>query len=61
LSNPAKVEVTPVSSTADTIEQAVYFVDKDNKRHLLKHLLEDPKIKSVLVFTRTKHGAAAEW
>ncbi len=57
LSNPAKVEVTPVSSTADTIEQAVYFVDKDNKRHLLKHLLEDPKIKSVLVFTRTKHGA----
>ncbi len=57
LVNPAKVEVTPVSSTADTIEQAVYFTDKDNKKHLLKHLLEDKKIRSVLVFTRTKHGA----
>lgn len=57
LSNPSKVEVTPVSSTADTINQTVYFVDKDKKKPLLIHLLKDESIKSVLVFTRTKHGA----
>jgi ATP-dependent RNA helicase RhlE len=57
LTNPAKVEVTPVSSTAETIQQAMYFVEKDNKKHLLIHLLKDKAIKSALVFTRTKHGA----
>ena len=57
LTNPVKVEVTPVSSTAHTIEQVVYFVEKDNKRKLLIDLLKDGKIERVLVFTRTKHGA----
>ncbi|QMW05916.1 DEAD/DEAH box helicase [Spirosoma foliorum] len=57
LRNPAKVEVTPVSSTADTIDQAVYFVGREDKRKLLVHILSDQKIKSVLVFARTKHGA----
>lgn len=57
LNNPAKVEVTPVSSTAETIQQAMYFVEKENKKHLLIHLLKDPAIQSALVFTRTKHGA----
>ena len=57
LRNPAKVEVTPVSSTADTIQQAMYFVGKDDKRKLLVHILNDQKIKSALVFARTKHGA----
>lgn len=57
LNNPAKVEVTPVSSTAETITQSVYFVSKQDKRGLLQHLLEDHDIKTVLVFTRTKHGA----
>jgi len=57
LNNPAKVEVTPVSSTAETITQSVYFVSKQDKRGLLQHLLEDQDIKTVLVFTRTKHGA----
>lgn len=57
LNNPAKVEVTPVSSTAETITQSIYFVDKQNKRSLLLHLLKDQSIKTVLVFTRTKHGA----
>ena len=57
LHNPAKVEVTPVSSTADTIEQAMYFVGKDDKRKLLVHILDDKAIKSALVFARTKHGA----
>jgi ATP-dependent RNA helicase RhlE len=57
LTNPKKVEVTPVSSTADTINQSLFFVDKANKKNLLSFMLEDQKIKSVLVFTRTKHGA----
>ncbi len=57
LNNPAKVEVTPVSSTADTIAQAMYFVGKDDKRKLLVHILDDKNIKSALVFARTKHGA----
>jgi ATP-dependent RNA helicase RhlE len=57
LNRPARVEVTPVSSTADTIQQALYFVDKEDKRKLLAHILEDEGIKSVLVFARTKHGA----
>ncbi len=57
LTDPMKVEVTPVSSTAEKIEQSVYFVDKANKRHLLAHLLQNTDIRSALVFTRTKHGA----
>ncbi len=57
LSNPVKVEVTPVSSTANTINQSVYFVEKGNKRKLLHHILQDRSIATALVFTRTKHGA----
>lgn len=57
LVNPVKVEVTPVSSTAHTIRQSVFFVDKENKKALLLHLLKDKDIVSALVFTRTKHGA----
>lgn len=57
LKNPDKVEVTPVSSTAEKIDQEIFFVDKQNKNALLLHILEDPKIETALVFTRTKHGA----
>ncbi len=57
LTNPAKVEVTPVSSTVDAIEQSLYYVDKKDKPSLLLHLLKDEKIVTALVFTRTKHGA----
>lgn len=57
LNNPVRVEVTPVSSTADTINQFLYYVDKGNKNGLLLHILEDKAIKTALVFTRTKHGA----
>ncbi len=57
LTNPIRVEVTPVSSTADTIKQAVYFTDKKNKKDLLKHLLKDNSVQSALIFSRTKHGA----
>ncbi|HMG16465.1 MAG TPA: DEAD/DEAH box helicase [Saprospiraceae bacterium] len=57
LNRPAKVEVTPVSSTVDKIIQSVYYVEKNDKRSLLLHLLKNPEVKSALVFTRTKHGA----
>jgi len=57
LKQPELVKVSPVSSTADTIAQKVFFVEKDNKKSLLVHLLQDDSIKNALVFTRTKHGA----
>ncbi|MFN8343924.1 MAG: DEAD/DEAH box helicase [Spirosomataceae bacterium] len=57
LVKPEKVEVTPVSSTVDLIQQSVFFVDKENKNYLLLHLLENKAIETALVFTRTKHGA----
>jgi ATP-dependent RNA helicase RhlE len=57
LTNPSKVEVTPVSSTVDKIEQSLYYVDKGNKPGLLLYLLKNKEIVSALVFTRTKHGA----
>ncbi|GAB3918983.1 DEAD/DEAH box helicase [Mucilaginibacter boryungensis] len=57
LYKPEKVEVAPVSSTADTIQQTVFFVGKEDKRGLLHHVLKDKNIATVLVFTRTKHGA----
>lgn len=57
LVDPEKVEVTPVSSTADTIDQSIFFVEKGDKKKLLIHLLNDKAIKSALIFTRTKHGA----
>lgn len=57
LTEPVKVEVTPVSSTAQTILQSVYFVEKGEKKHLLLHLLADKSIERVLVFARTKHGS----
>ncbi|WP_295718395.1 DEAD/DEAH box helicase [Mucilaginibacter sp.] len=57
LTNPEKVEVTPVSSTADTIQQSLFYVQKNDKKSLLVHILKDKEIKTALVFTRTKHGA----
>jgi ATP-dependent RNA helicase RhlE len=57
LKNPVKVAVTPVASTAALIEQSVYMVQRERKPALLEHLLNDPKVERVLVFTRTKHGA----
>jgi ATP-dependent RNA helicase RhlE len=57
LVDPEKVEVTPPSTTADTIDQSLYFVEKGDKKKLLIHLLNDKSIKSALIFTRTKHGA----
>ncbi len=57
LNEPVRVEVTPVSSTAQTIQQSMFFVEKTDKKHLLLHLLKDKSIERVLVFARTKHGS----
>ncbi|WP_134087686.1 DEAD/DEAH box helicase [Olivibacter sp. XZL3] len=57
LKDPERVEVTPVSSTAEKVAQEVYAVDKANKPKLLLHLLQHEVKDHVLIFTRTKHGA----
>jgi ATP-dependent RNA helicase RhlE len=57
LIDPIRVEVTPVSSTADKIGQSVYFVDKGNKPSLLTEIFKAHQATSALVFTRTKYGA----
>ena len=57
LHDPVKVSITPDAPIVEKIRQSVYLVDKENKCPLLLHLLKNPEITSVLVFTRTKHGA----
>ena len=57
LTSPVKVEVTPLSPAAETVEQHLYIVEKPQKSELLVNLLKQKKNKSVLVFSRTKHGA----
>lgn len=57
LTNPKYVSVTPISSTAETVEQRIYFVNKEDKRKLLYHLIRNEGLKQLLVFSRTKHGA----
>ena len=57
LKNPIKVDVSPISSTADTIQQYLYYTNKSTKKDLLNYILEDKKIDQVLLFSRTKHGA----
>lgn len=57
LKSPKFVSVTPVSSTAEKVNQKVYMVQKEDKRKLLIYLLQEEKITNVLVFVRTKHSA----
>jgi ATP-dependent RNA helicase RhlE len=57
LNDPKQVEVNPTSSTAETIQQLLYYTNKSDKKNLLLHILEDKKMEQVLVFSRTKHGA----
>ncbi len=57
LKDPKKVEVSPVSSTAETIQQKLYKTNKSTKKELLLHLLKDRDMDQVLLFSRTKHGA----
>jgi len=57
LNNPVSINVSPVSTTAETVKQSVYYVKREDKRLLLKHLLKAGDIEHALVFTRTKRGA----
>lgn len=57
LVDPIKIEVTPISSTAEKVQQKIFFTNKTDKKALLIHVLANPEIRNVLVFTRTKHGA----
>jgi ATP-dependent RNA helicase RhlE len=57
LTDPATVSVSPISSTTETVDQRVYFVDKADKRQLLYHIIKNEKLSNILVFSRTKHGA----
>ncbi|WP_320110430.1 DEAD/DEAH box helicase [Draconibacterium orientale] len=57
LVNPKKVAVNPVSSTAETIQQQIYFTNKSDKKDLLLHILKNEELEQVLLFSRTKHGA----
>lgn len=57
LHHPSEVSVTPVSSTAETVQQAVYFVEKKEKTALLINILKNDHQERSLIFTRTKHGA----
>lgn len=57
LKNPKKIEVSPVSSTAETIRQYVYYTNKSSKKDLLLHILQGLENEQVLLFSRTKHGA----
>ncbi|MDD3665296.1 MAG: DEAD/DEAH box helicase [Bacteroidales bacterium] len=57
LQQPVKVEITPSATTVEIISQQVFMVDKENKTTLLLHLLKNPAMNQVLIFTRTKHGA----
>lgn len=57
LTDPHRIDIAPAGSTVDTIKQFVYFVDRERKKDLLEYILDKSPVSSVLVFTRTKHGA----
>jgi ATP-dependent RNA helicase RhlE len=57
LKEPVRVQVAPGATTAEKVDQKVFFVAKDKKRALISELMADEAIERVLVFTRTKHGA----
>jgi ATP-dependent RNA helicase RhlE len=58
LTDPVSVSVTPPSSTVERIEQRVLFVDRKQKRVVLRQLLKSPEARRILVFTKTKRGAS---
>jgi len=57
LKHPKRISVNPVSSTAETIKQYIYYTNKSNKKDLLLHILKDESINQLLLFSRTKHGS----
>ena len=57
LKHPKRISVNPVSSTAETIKQYIYYTNKSNKKDLLLYILKDQSINKLLLFSRTKHGS----
>ncbi|MBK6282863.1 MAG: DEAD/DEAH box helicase [Draconibacterium sp.] len=57
LQNPVKIEATPSATTAETVQQYLYYTNKSTKKDLLEHILNDQQISQVLLFSKTKHGA----
>ena len=57
LHNPLSVQVAPRNAPIELVEQRAYRVQKEQKRHLLVHLIQEGQWRQVLIFTRTKHGA----
>ena len=55
--DPVQITIAPESSTVDTVSQALYTVQKSDKKNLLLHMLKDSMIRNAVVFTKTKHGA----
>ncbi len=57
LQKPYKIEATPTATTAETVQQYLYYTNKSSKKDLLNHILSDHRITQVLLFSKTKHGA----
>jgi ATP-dependent RNA helicase RhlE len=57
LHNPVSIQVSPRNAAVEIVEQCAYRVQKEQKRHLLIHLIQEGQWQQVLIFTRTKHGA----
>lgn len=57
LYDPVNVQVSPISSTAEIVQQSVFYVEKEEKRAALKQIIKQENIEHAIVFTRTKHGA----
>ena len=57
LLNPQKIEATPKATTAETVQQYLYYTNKATKKDLLNHILNDRLMTQVLLFSKTKHGA----
>lgn len=57
LKDPVSVEVAKRNAAADKVDQLLHYVDKNQKRHLLAHLIKEGSWYRVLVFVKTKHGA----
>lgn len=57
LTEPKRIDISPENKTADTIQQYIYYTNRNSKNDLLLHILEDDDKDQVLLFSRTKHGA----
>ena len=57
VNSPVEISVSPANSTAKTVEQSIYPVDKKKKSAMLAKLIKDNDWRQVLVFSKTKHGA----